>query len=255
MPEQTGGASDGDVAQCVAVPPRRSRSNEEGVMREIVAARLRELWPTARIIHEPSLRYSSNRLDMAAVTETEINAVEIKSSRDVPDRLEAQLRGFAPICSRIIVALAPKWNVKLPSLERPLRHGGIGYFPQRTEVQEIIHSVAETHIATWTVCANTGTIEVTDSGYSSNEHPWAHRMLHILHVAELAEITREHCIAWHGSSHWNLVSVCCAGMTGKQIKRAVCKALRKRAAFAAGSDAPIANTPPQPQERRELPHA
>ena len=31
--------------------------------------------------------YSSNRIDLAAVTETEIVSVEIKSSRDVLDRL------------------------------------------------------------------------------------------------------------------------------------------------------------------------
>lgn len=227
-----------EAAETVA-PTRRFRSAEELAMREIVAADLRRRWPEARIIHELPLRYSSNSLDMAAVTQTEINAVEIKSSRDLMDRLEQQLRNFAPIVTRLIVALAPKWNEKLPSLKRPYRQG-IAYVPQLTEAQQLIAGVRETHIETWTVCATAGTIERTEGGYAVNVHPWSFRLLHILHVAELTEVALAHHVpGCHGRPHDVIARACASGMTGDQVKRAVCQALRARDRFAAGSDAPI----------------
>jgi hypothetical protein len=85
-----------------------NRSGEELAMRALIVPELRKRYPSARIIHELPLRYSSNRIDLAAVTETEIISVEIKSSRDSLDRLEGQLRAFQPISARIITALAPK---------------------------------------------------------------------------------------------------------------------------------------------------
>ena len=60
-----------------------NRSSEELAMRDLVVPELRRRWPTARIIHELPTRYSSNRIDLAAVTESAIIGVEIKSSRDV----------------------------------------------------------------------------------------------------------------------------------------------------------------------------
>lgn len=105
------------------VVTRRFRSEEEGQMRVIVEQHLRQRWPGARIIHEFPLRYSSRSLDMAAILPSEIIAVEIKSSKDVIDRLENQLRAFAPICTRIMVALAPKWNEKLAPVTRRFRSG------------------------------------------------------------------------------------------------------------------------------------
>ena len=101
-----------------------NRSSEELEMRALIVPELRKRYPSARIIHELPLRYSTNRIDLAAVTEDEIVTVEIKSSRDVVDRLERQLREFAPISSRLICALAPKWNEKLPYLVTESARGG-----------------------------------------------------------------------------------------------------------------------------------
>ena len=94
-----------------------NRSSEELAMRDLVVAELRRRWRSAQIIHELPLRYSAKRIDLAAITDAEIISVEIKSSRDVVDRLEAQVRAFLPISTRVIVALAPKWNEKLPLRE------------------------------------------------------------------------------------------------------------------------------------------
>lgn len=216
------------------------RSSEELAMRDIIVPRLRERYPSARIIHELPLRYSSNRIDLAAVTETEIVSIEIKSSKDVADRLEAQLRAFAPISSRTIVALAPKWNEELPSLKKPIR-GGICYSPQHTEAQGVIHRVGGC-LDVWTVSAEAGTIEVTQESYRT-QRPWSYQLLHMLHVQELVCIAGRHR-CWQGKRpvHLDLVNACNDLMTAREVTAAVCAALRERSAFAAASDPPVTPT-------------
>lgn len=214
-----------------------NRSSEELEMRALIVPELRKRYPAARIIHELPLRYSSNRIDLAAVTETEIVSVEIKSSKDVTDRLEAQLRAFQPISSRLIVCLAPKWNERLEPeiIERP---GCTIYRPRHTEAQSIIHRVGGSGLEIWTVDAAAGTVEVTDEAHRSN-HPWLYQMLHMLHVGELAAIASRHR-CWQGKRprHYDLVEACSELMTGREIKLAVCSALRRRPAFAIGTDQP-----------------
>jgi hypothetical protein len=223
----------------IEMPPRKlNRSPEEGQMRALIVPELRKRYPDARIIHELPLRYSTNRIDLAAVTPREIVSVEIKSSRDVSDRLEAQIRAFLPISSRVIVALAPKWNEKLPMRERPFA-GGTGYSPEYTECQAIIERVGG-HTETWTVDAVAGTIEVTQRAYRDN-WPWLVKMLDILHVSELVAIAARHR-CWQGKRpvHLEVRNACAELMTGREIVAAVCRALRERDAFAEGSDPPIA---------------
>jgi hypothetical protein len=211
-----------------------NRSSEELAMRELIVPRLRADYPAARIIHELPLRYSSNRIDLAAVTEGEIISVEIKSSKDVSDRLEAQLRAFQPISSRMIVALAPVWNTKLPMLEKSFR-GGTSYTRQYTEAQDIIERVGGAR-EIWTVDAESGLIDVTDKGYR-NSRPWLAKMLFMLHVSELVAIASRHR-CWSGKRpvHETLVEACHDLMTGREIVTAVCRALRERDAFAVGTD-------------------
>jgi hypothetical protein len=108
-------------------------------MRDLIVPRLRAEYPGARIIHELPLRYSERRIDLAAITESEIVSVEIKSSNDVSDRLESQMRAFQPISS-----LAPVWNVKLPMAEKSFKKNGrtgTSYITQYTEAQGIIARV------------------------------------------------------------------------------------------------------------------
>jgi hypothetical protein len=216
------------------------RSSEELEMRALIVPELRRRYPTARIIHELPLRYSTNRIDLAAVTETEIVSVEIKSSKDVADRLEAQLRAFLPISSRVIVALAPKWNAKLPEIVTEHGKGHISYRRQYTPAQEIINRVRGNGIETWTVDAAASRFEVTDSAYRDTM-PWTAKMLDILHVSELVEIAGRHR-CWSGKRpvHLQLVRACFEMMTAREIIASVCGALRSRSAFAAASDPPLA---------------
>lgn len=218
------------------------RSSEELRMRELIVPRLRARWPSARIIHELPVRYSTNRIDLAAVTETDIIAVEIKSSKDVADRLEAQLRAFLPVASRMIVALAPCWNEKLPA-KVETTGPYTRYVHPETEVQAIISRACGSLAETWTVDADAGSIEVTRDFHRDN-WPWTFQLLHILHVSELVAIASRHR-CWQGKRpvHLDLVKACAEFMTGGEVRRAVCAALRARPAFGAASDQPI---PPVP---------
>lgn len=215
-----------------------NRSDEELAMRALIVPELRKRWPSARIIHELPLRYSSNRIDLAAVTETEIISVEIKSSRDVMDRLEAQLRAFQPISARIVAALAPCWNEKLPGIRFEHSSGGIGYREQCTPTQEIIRKVGGVEI--WTVDAAAGAITDIDGDYRRSRKPWLAQMLDMLHVAELVAIAHQHQIAVAKRPvHLALVSDLVDLLQGREVIRSVCAALRARDAFAQGTDAPI----------------
>lgn len=226
------------------MPEKQNRSGEELAMRALIVPELRKRWPSARIVHELPLRYSTNRIDLAAITETEIIGVEIKSSKDVADRLEKQLRGFLPICRRVIVALAPKWNEKLPAIEKPVRRRGVSYtsrVPQETAAQAAISRVGRYQIETWTVDADAGSIEITESGHDA-AFPWTGRMLDVLHVAELCTIAERHrclSIGKRPPRHQTLVRACHDLMTGREIIGAVCRALRARPVFGAASDPPI----------------
>jgi hypothetical protein len=228
------------VSQSAALEasPRRFRSAEEGEMRAIVTRYLRSTWPGARIIHEFPLRYATNSLDMAAILPSEIIAVEIKSSRDTLDRLERQLRAFAPVCNRIIVALAPKWNESLPQLTMPGRNGGTRYVSQYTEAQTIIRDVRETHIETWTCCAETGVMDKT-LGFGGQRFAWPAKMLDLLHSRELERILSGGYDVVRPRAHDFLVHLIHDRFTGPQIVRAVCGALRAREGFAVQSDPPI----------------
>lgn len=222
-----------------------NRSDEELAMRRLMVAMMRTRWPSARIVHELGLRYSTNVIDLAAITEREIIAVEIKSSRDVLDRLEKQVRAFAPICSKVIVALAPKWtetkhresteqNVQVRRAKNFERHDALG----------MLDMVGSHHVAPWLCCAESSRIEAVGwDGDSRNLFPWPVRMLEMLHVAELQQIALEQRIGI-GSTHAKLVAALCNSMYGRDVARSVCSALRMRRSSNAMSDPPIGRDQP-----------
>lgn len=231
-----------EIAATEQIKKPQYRSSEELDMRSLIVPELRKRYPSARIIHELPLRYSSNRIDLAAVTKNEIYAVEIKSSKDVADRLEKQVRNFIPVSARVIVALAPKWNTKLEAevIERTTKHRRvISTLSRHTECQETIRRLGDSSIETWTVDAGAGTIEVTAGGYRESV-PWSFWMLDMLHVQELVAIAGRHR-CWSGKRpvHRDLVLTCNDLMTGREIRTAVCQALRSRDAFGADSDPPL----------------
>lgn len=80
---------------------------EERIRAKAEAA-LRDVWPDARIVHELMLRQGGCRIDLAAITETRLIVVEIKSERDVLTRLKEQARQAAEVSDGFSVALAEK---------------------------------------------------------------------------------------------------------------------------------------------------
>lgn len=91
------------------------RSPEEGELREAVVARLRQLMPAARIMHEVNASSFGNRIDVLAVDKAEIVAVEIKSKKDKLDRLPDQIRAMTGVAHHAIVALHEKFLIETPT--------------------------------------------------------------------------------------------------------------------------------------------
>ncbi len=86
------------------------RSPAEAEIREPVVARLRDLLPNCRIIHEiQCATWGPNRIDVMAVTPERIVSAEIKSSRDKIDRLPAQLSSMHGCSHHAIAALHRKF--------------------------------------------------------------------------------------------------------------------------------------------------
>lgn len=88
------------------------RSSAEAEVRDAVVARLRELRPEARIMHEVNASSFGNRIDVLAVSRAEIIAVEIKSERDKLDRLDRQVEAMKGCAHHVIAALHEKFYVE-----------------------------------------------------------------------------------------------------------------------------------------------
>lgn len=83
-------------------------SEAEERIRAKAEEKLRRVFPTARIIHELMLQQGGCRIDLAAVTEDRLIVVEIKSERDVLKRLDEQYRQAKLVADSILVLLAEK---------------------------------------------------------------------------------------------------------------------------------------------------
>lgn len=94
------------------------RSAAEAEIRDAVVAHLRRIRPEARIIHEiQNACQGPNRLDLIAVSRSEIIAVEIKSAKDKIDRLPAQIEAMRGCAHRAIAALHEKFLVPVAEKE------------------------------------------------------------------------------------------------------------------------------------------
>lgn len=85
------------------------RSSAEADIREPVVAKLRALIPGCRIIHEINAASYGNRIDVLAVGDDTLAAVEIKSAKDKIDRLPAQIAAMANVSNLVFAALHEKF--------------------------------------------------------------------------------------------------------------------------------------------------
>ena len=87
------------------------RSDAEGEVRQAVVARLRQIRPNARIMHEVNVSSFGNRVDVLAVDRAEIIAVEIKSAKDKLDRLADQVKAMLGCAHHTIAAVHEKFGL------------------------------------------------------------------------------------------------------------------------------------------------
>lgn len=109
------------------------RSPAEAEIRSAVVERIRKHRPNARIIHEINVStYGPNRIDLIAVDVAEIIAVEIKSSKDKLDRLEAQVNSMKGAAHHVIAAIHEKFLVEQVTHVDARHYGREGRFYLRT---------------------------------------------------------------------------------------------------------------------------
>lgn len=108
--------------------------------------------PKARIIHEVNAASFGNRIDVLAVDHAEVVAVEIKSEKDKPDRLPAQLTAMMGVAHHVIVALQEKFLVEQPTNKRAAHNERNGKY-YRAALPEVIDRWAPMSRPGFTLCA------------------------------------------------------------------------------------------------------
>lgn len=184
-------------------------SAAEREMRDAAAAKLRELLPGARIVHELNVAgQGSNRLDLAAIAVHGIVGVEIKSKHDTLKRLPEQVAAFRKCCHRVVVVADQK------HFEGGRLKGE--KWPTFT-------------VWKWpSLAANYWNLEPRWLDFGAPQ-PRASHLLAMLWVDELrVEAGRHNIAAGPSSTHSDLVHACAWNMTGQEIVLAVCRQLRAR---------------------------
>lgn len=175
-----------------------SGSEAEERIRAKAEDALRQAFPEARIIHELVLRQGGVRIDLAAVTPSRLVCVEIKSERDVLDRLPRQIEAMKRVCDAWRVVVADK------HVEKAREIGGwLGITPE-SEVDHQFYGLAAL---------------VRDSLKSLCNAP---ARLDMLWAEELR---------WVSGQRGSRVPCICAAsdaLTGAEVRRRVCAVLRAR---------------------------
>lgn len=226
---------------------KHTRSSAEWEIREAVVARMRELLPSARIVHELNVASTgSNRIDVAAVSAEHIIAVEIKSAKDKLARLDEQWQAFNACCHLVLVAAHDKhfvdwrsehWRDDVPS-ERHLNHPlFLGDRWRRAHYVWPYPRPNRPIAGPWTPVAETWTIP-RQFLLGRPKQPRAYNLLDMLWAAELRDECNQHRIANSSrSTREHMIEDLCWHLTGREIAAAVCRQLRGR--VMAEADAPI----------------
>lgn len=192
------------------------RSEAEAEIRGPVVDRLREIVPGCRIIHEINATGFGNRIDVLAVGVDRIAAVEIKSAKDKLDRLPAQISAMRGVTNDVFAALHEKFA----------EQSCIGFMPPE----------AARHATLWLYpkAARKGHVDCGVEWNSSDRRKMPLRNLpntaiNILWREELHEICAG--LGLRRVSQLNMAQAADEivwRMTGQQITRAICAALRSR---------------------------
>lgn len=210
------------------------RSSAEGEVRDAVVARLRERRPDARIIHEINVStYGPNRIDVLAVSPTEIIAVEVKSAKDKLDRLPAQINAMRGCAHQVVAALHEKFLIELPTNRGAAHSERVGQFYFRTtpvisprpdavwvfpEIKRNMHEDGWCHLAPWQLATAkfdaplpVGAIDLL----------WRDELAWLCGLLGVAASRRTNMSEMVSALRWNC--------TGRDITKGICTALRRRA--------------------------
>lgn len=160
---------------------------------------LRQIFPTARIIHELVLRQGGVRIDLAAVTHDRLICVEIKSERDVLTRLPEQVAAMKLVCDTFRVCVADRHIDKVRDIAGWTR------------------SVSETELDTPAyrlMSLERDALEGVCNAPARLDMLWADEL---------------RLIAGAKGARWFCIRAASDSKTGGDIRRAVCAALRARA--------------------------
>jgi hypothetical protein len=180
-----------------------NRSLEELAMRDAVERWGRLRWPDARVVHE--LVTSQCRIDMAFIRPSDLIGVEIKSDKDVLDRLDIQIKTFRDHIPEVWIMTGPKWA------DKPLGMWGVAVI-ENGDVQ-----MRRNNVPVW-----------------APQRRWDvyPRMLHLLWAQEARNIAARMRISHAKRSPLTkLLPTLAEMMTGREIVREVCTELRARNAF------------------------
>lgn len=194
------------------------RSSAEAEIREAVVAHCRLIIPGCRIINEVNAASFGNRIDVLAVGETDLLAVEIKSAKDKLDRLPEQIKAMRSVSNHVFAALHEKFLT-----------------PPQGHMHWMLPDAARGAIV-WTYprIERKGHVECSDTWFSFDR--WAkpkkclptgaigmlwreelHELCSGLGIRGVTKLTMEEAIdaiRWH--------------MTGEQVTRTICATLRRR---------------------------
>lgn len=194
------------------------RSEAEGEIRTEVVKRLRQLIPGCRIIHEINVESFGNRIDVLAVGERELMAVEIKSKKDKLDRLPNQVRAMNSVSNHVFIALHEKFLEGRPD--------GI-FFPPKAGLGRAISWI-------YPIKYRPGHVEVGEEWRAASWRPkkrlcLPHDALTMLWRGELQNACRAAKIKGAGSMNMHDAADALRWrFTGEQITRLICATLRAR---------------------------
>lgn len=154
---------------------------------------------------------------MALICPNRIIGIEIKSSKDVLDRADAQIRAFVNHFQTVIVAVAPKF--------RDAKHGHLPHW----------------HGADTLECG-----EVVNANYClfKENRLITTQMLNLLWAAEARNVAARLRVSHTKSTPlYSIVPEIARKATGDEIVREVCRELRARDAFPKAKDHPPSDPP------------
>lgn len=214
------------------------RSDAEAEIRNEVVTRLRQEFPSCRIIHEINASSFGNRIDVLAVTEDKIAAVEIKSAKDTLKRLPDQLSAMRGVAHYVVSAIHEKF------LE-PVRTVDDRWSPEIADRTLYSAPQAASGSTVWAYPMRTRIGLIAESNWPM-AGPWIKPTLNLpvyaidmLWAAELKSACSRNKLKASGTMdvmkdrlRWNL--------TGETITREICAHLRARICVEADDPIPLA---------------